>query len=103
MLGRRQGEVAPTRKVALKIEMPPLRPTGAKPTLWHPALTSCRIRAAGLWARHGRSNAEVSPFGQVPRVNPFGGLVSAREGWPTSEISSPNQAFHDSIRAARVI
>jgi len=48
MLGRRQGEVAPTRKVALKIEMPPLRPTGAKPTLWHPALTSCRIRAAGL-------------------------------------------------------
>ena len=37
MLGRRQGEVAPTRKVALKIEMPPLRPTGAKPTLGHPA------------------------------------------------------------------
>src|SRR5262245_63777874 len=43
------------------------------------------------------------PWARSRAFEPFGGLVSAREGWPTSEISSPNQAFHDSIRAARVI
>ena len=48
MLGRRQGEVAPTRKVALKIEM---RPTGRprqNRRFGILAWASCRIRAAGL-------------------------------------------------------
>src|SRR5215468_8913122 len=43
------------------------------------------------------------PWARSRAFDPFGGLVSAREGWPTSKISSPNQAFHDSIRAASVI
>jgi hypothetical protein len=47
MLGRRQGEVAPTRKIALQIEMPPLRPTAQIDALAS-CLAPCRIRAAGL-------------------------------------------------------
>jgi len=96
MLGRRQGEVAPTREVALKIEMPPLRPTGAKPTLWHPALTSCRIRAAGLlspsWSIECRGSA----------LKPGPARLTRLEGWSARGRAGRRAKFPRRIKRSTI-
>ena len=102
MLGRRQGEVAPTRKIALQIEMPPSgRPR--KSTLWLPASRRAASAPPDYEPAMVDRMLRFRPLARSRAFDLCGGLVSAREGWPTSEISSPNQAFHDSIRTARVI
>ena len=98
MLGRRQGEVAPTRKVALKIEM---RPTG------RPRKTDALASSPGRRAASAPPDFEPVMVDRMPRVRSlarsrafdrFGGLVSAREGWPKSEF--PRRIKRSTIRFA---
>ena len=95
MLGRRQGEVAPTRKVALKIEM---RPTG------RPRKTDALASSPGRRAASAPPDFEPVMVDRMPRSRP---LARSRafdllEGWSARGRAGRRAKFPRRIKRSMI-